>query len=408
MKYSILTTPVSIAIISLFTTFTACKTENTKPQKAQPNWAEQHLEMAANNYKTLSKNVPVNQFPTTYTNDTLRFSDSGWWCSGFYPGTLVYLFEGTQDSMFLKTVETKLTELKKEQYNTTTHDLGFMMFCSYGNAYQVTHNPKYAEIIKNASQSISSRFNPKTGTIRSWDPAPWNDKWEYPVIIDNMMNLEMLLWAGKQFNNHKFTEVALTHADTTLNNHFRKDFSSYHVVSYDTISGNVEMKNTDQGYADESSWARGQAWGLYGYTTMYRYTKNQKYLEHAMGIADFIVNHPNLPENKIPYWDFDAPNIPNAKRDASAAAIMASAFLELKNYASEDKAKIYFNTAEQMLKSLSSPEYFASQDEQGGFIIKHCVGNMPDNTEVDVPLSYADYYYVEALLRYLNKIELIN
>lgn len=403
--------PLKLLIIislSIFTTFTACKTNQNKPQKEILNWAEQHLKLAANHYKTLSKKVPVNQFPTSFIKDTLRCSDSGWWCSGFYPGTLVYLFEGTQDSILLKTAETKLTELEKEQYNIYTHDLGFMIFCSFGNTYQVTNNPKYAEIINNASESISYRFNPITGTIRSWDSAPWNNKWKYPVIIDNMMNLEMLLWAGKHFNNNKFTEVALTHADTTLKNHFRKDFSSYHVVSYDTISGQVEMKNTDQGYSDASSWARGQAWGLYGYTTMYRYTKKQKYLDQALGIADFIVNHPNLPQDKIPHWDFNAPNIPNAKRDASTAAIIASALLELKNYASENKAKFYFNTAEQMLKSLSSPEYFASPNEQGGFIIKHCVGNMPDNTEVDVPLSYADYYYVEALLRYLNKIEPIN
>lgn len=399
-------TALLILCVSITLQFTSCKTDHkSKTKKEAPTWADRSLQNAADHYRLLSESVPENEFPTTFSHDTLRTSDSGWWCSGFYPGTLIYLFEGTSDSLFLKTAEKKLTELEKEQYNTTTHDLGFMMFCSFGNAYQLTKNSTYAQVINQASQSISSRYHPTTQTIRSWDPAPWNDKWQYPVIIDNMMNLEMLLWAGKHFNNPEFTQIALNHANTTLKQHFRPDYSSYHVVSYDTISGKVEMKNTDQGFADNSAWARGQAWGLYGYTTMYRYTKNSEYLKHALGIADFIVNHPNLPEDKIPYWDFDAPDIPSAKRDASAAAIIASALLELQQYAPKNEADIYFSTAEHMLKSLSSPEYFAKQGEQGGFIIKHCVGNMPDNTEVDVPLSYADYYYVEALLRYLNKVK---
>ncbi|WP_258105335.1 glycoside hydrolase family 88 protein [Marinoscillum sp. MHG1-6] len=364
------------------------------------DWVEKSIHMAATQYKELMSDLPEGQFPKTYENSELKTSSSDWWCSGFYPGTLLYLYQATGDAVLYREALKKLRVLEKEQFNTTTHDLGFMMFCSFGNALKVSGDKRFEDIIYTSSKSLATRFNPSVGTIRSWDPAPWNDKWAYPVIIDNMMNLEMLLWAGKSYEDSALIKVAITHADTTLINHFRQDYSSYHVVSYDTITGEVEMKNTDQGYADESSWARGQAWGLYGFTVMYQYTKDPKYLEHATGIANFILNHPNLPEDKIPYWDFNAPDIPNAKRDASAAAVIASALLKLKDYVDQEYSEQLFTEAEKILRTLSSREYFSEDGTNGGFILKHCVGNMPDNTEVDVPLSYADYYYVEALLRY--------
>ncbi|HEA30216.1 MAG TPA: glycoside hydrolase, partial [Leeuwenhoekiella sp.] len=292
-----------------------------------------------------------------------------------------------------------------EQYNTSTHDLGFMMYSSFGNAYRLDPKPQYEEVLMNSAKSLATRYNGTTKVIRSWDSAPWNKAGDddLVVIIDNMMNLELLFWATAHSKDSSYYKIAVNHANTTMKNHYREDFSSYHEVIYDENTGAVKAQITNQGFADESSWARGQAWGLYGYVVMYRETKDQKYLGQAQHIADFILNNPNLPEDKIPYWDFDADNIPDALRDSSAAAIIASALLELKGYSEGKKAKAYFQDAQTILKNLMSPEYFAKKEELSGFLIKHAVGNMPNKTEIDVPLSYGDYYFVEALKRYKKR-----
>ncbi len=324
---------------------------------------------------------------------------SSWWVSGFYPGVLWYLYENNPTDTLMKWATDYTLRVEDQKYTTDNHDVGFMIFCSFGNAYRLTKKSEFLEVIHTASNSLISRFNPIVGCIRSWDYASWSAQWQYPVIIDNMMNLEMLEWTSKAFNDSAFGKVAEIHANTTMKNHFRDDFSSYHVVSYDTITGLVEKKNTAQGFSDCSAWARGQGWGLYGYTMMYRESGNKVYLQLAKKIADFIINHPNLPEDKIPYWDFNAPNIPNEKRDASAGAIICSALIELSGFVSEEKSKEYLFVAEKQLRIMSSSEYRANLGENGYFILKHSVGHMPNGSEVDVPLTYADYYYVEALMR---------
>jgi hypothetical protein len=215
-----------------------------------------------------------------------------------------------------------------------------------------------------------------------------------------MMNLEFLMWAANVSGDAKFKDICVTHSNTTIKNHFRPDYSSFHVVSYDTITGLPEKKNTHQGYSDESAWGRGQAWGLYGYTVMYRETKIQSYLNQAIHIANFVINHPNMPDDKIPYWDFNDPDIPNTLRDASAGAIIASALVELSGYVDGELSKEYLKVAERQVRTLSSPEYFAELGTNGNFILKHSVGHLKGNSEVDVPLTYADYYYIEALLRF--------
>jgi hypothetical protein len=215
-----------------------------------------------------------------------------------------------------------------------------------------------------------------------------------------MMNLEFLMWAFRETNDSLFYNICISHSDTTIKNHFRPDFSSWHVVSYDTASGNVEKKQTHQGYSDESAWARGQVWGLYGYTTMYRDTKLDRYLLQAKNIASFLINHPNMPEDGIPYWDFNSPDIPEALRDASAGSIMASALIELSSYVDSELSAQYLAFAEKQLRTLSSPQYLAKPGENGNFILKHGVGHLPGKSEVDVPLTYGDYYFIEALLRY--------
>jgi lysophospholipase L1-like esterase len=247
---------------------------------------------------------------------------------------------------------------------------------------------------------LSTRFKPEVGLIRSWDHGAW----KYPVIIDNMMNLELLTWAAREANEPRLREIAIGHADNTRKNHFRPDASTWHVLDYNPTNGAVVKRQTHQGAADDSAWARGQAWGLYGYTMMYRETRRPEYLEQAVKIAQFLLSHPRLPADKVPYWDFDAPGIPNAPRDASAAAIMASALLELGTLAEPAFARQCFETARQQLRSLASPAYRAVVGENGGFLLRHCVGHFPKNSEVDVPINYADYYFLEALLRLRKQV----
>lgn len=354
-------------------------------------------------YNYMKERLPAGRYPKTYYADKDKFetSKSEWWCSGFYPGTLIYLDEAAKNPVFKEEIDRVLQDLKREQFNTKTHDLGFMMFCSFGNANRLNPSPEYAAILMNSAKSLASRFNETVGCIKSWDSK--DDS--YLVIIDNMMNLELLFWASEYSGDKKYYDIAVKHANTTLKNHFRADHSSYHVVNYNNTTGEVKIKKTAQGYADESAWARGQSWGLYGYTVMYRATKDKKYLDHAVAIAEFILNHPNLPQDKVPFWDFNAPNIPDALRDSSAGAVIASALLELKNYVDKDTSKKYFNVAKTIITTLTSNDYIAKEGTNGGFLLEHGVGHMPQKTEIDVPLTYGDYYLVEALLRYKTNIK---
>lgn len=360
---------------------------------------EDNFNDGAEQYKVMMTKLPEDRFPRSYNPHMDRFitSGSGWWCSGFYPGSLLYLYEQTNDQVLYDEAERILKVLEKEQYNTSTHDLGFMMFCSFGLANELNPKPEYKDILINSATSLSTRFNPNVGCIKSWDSRNEND---FLVIIDNMMNLELLFWATKATGDSSFYDIAVTHADNTIRNHFRQDYSSYHVLNYHPQTGEIQEKRTAQGFSDESAWARGQAWGLYGFTVMYRETKDPKYLDMAVNIANFILTHPNLPEDKIPYWDFNAPNIPNALRDASAGAIIASALLELQEYAEGKSREEYMEVAEKILFTLSGDEYKAKAGTNGGFILKHGVGHIPENSEVDVPLTYADYYFIEAMRRY--------
>ena len=329
-------------------------------------------------------------------------SNSGWWTSGFFPGSLWYLYEYTKDDKFKDAAIQMTSRIEKEKNNTGTHDLGFMLYCSFGNGLRLTGDKSYNDVLLTGARSLSTRFRPNIGCIQSWGSRKG---WQCPVIIDNMMNLEFLMWAFKQTGDSSFYKIAVTHSDTTIKNHFRPDFSTFHVVSYDTITGRVEAKQTAQGAADGSAWSRGQSWGLYGYTVMYRETGLQRYLDQAEHIADFLINHPNMPEDKIPYWDYNAPGIPDAKRDASAGSIMASALIELSSFVGEEKRGQYLNVAEKQIRTLSSPAYLAKEGENGNFILMHSVGSLPGKSEVDVPLTYADYYFIEALLRYRKLLD---
>ncbi len=358
---------------------------------------DKEFAFAAQQYEGMLKTHPdITKFPqSTNPDGTIRDRSSDWWCSGFFGGSLWYLYERTKAPALKEAAQKWTMAVAKEQYNTGTHDLGFMLYCPFGNGYRLTKNAAYPPILLTGAKSLATRFDPKVGVIKSWNKF---QNYDYPVIIDNMMNLEFLFWAAKTSGNKAFYDLSVTHADNTMKNHYRPDYSSYHVVCYNP-DGTVAARKTAQGYADNSAWARGQAWGLYGYTVMYRETKDKKYLDQARHIADFYLKHPNLPADKIPYWDFNAPNIPNEERDASAGAITAAALLELCTYGGPS-AKIYYQSAVKMLESLSSPAYKANLGENNNFILKHSVGHKPQKSEVDTPIIYADYYYLEALLRY--------
>ncbi|MGD9555787.1 MAG: glycoside hydrolase family 88 protein [Mangrovibacterium sp.] len=317
------------------------------------------------------------------------------WCSGFFAGCLWEMYELTGDKKWERPA-LHFTELLEDQkWNRTTHDMGFKMMPSFGKAYRFTENKNYRDILIQSAKTLITRYNDNVRCLRSWDHN--QDKWQFPVIIDNMMNLELLFWASKETGDPVFYNIAVNHADMTMKNHFRGDYSSYHVVDYDTITGKVVKRNTHQGYADESAWSRGQAWALYGYTLCYRETGGQKYLEQARHIADFILTHPNLPDDLVPYWDFDAPSIPDEPRDASAAAVISSALFELSRYLPDSVKLRYRKPAEQILDNLTA--YRSAPGKNKGFILDHSTGSRPHNSEVDVPIIYADYYYLEALIR---------
>jgi chondroitin AC lyase len=358
-----------------------------------------------------------NAFPRTI-NKSGKLVTTGMydWTPGFFPGSLWYLYSYTKDTTFANAAKQWTDKLEPLKSFTQHHDLGFMMYCSYGNAYRLTGNPAYKDILVQAAKSLSTRFNPVTGSIKSWNSfKSWhgNNTFFFPVIIDNMMNLELLFFASKETGDTSFRHIAVTHALTAMKNQIRTDYSSYHVVCYDSATGKVEGRETAQGYADNSTWARGQAWGIYGFTMTYRETKDKRFLRTAQGMADWFIDNKNLPEDKIPYWDFNAnetgytPGInSNAlkmktkPRDASAAAITASALLELSTYPGK-KAARYKQTAIAMLHSLASPAYRVQAGGSiGNFLLTHSVGSIPNNSEIDVPLVYADYYFIEALKRY--------
>ncbi|MDD4920872.1 MAG: glycoside hydrolase family 88 protein [Bacteroidales bacterium] len=321
------------------------------------------------------------------------------WTSGFWPGILWYDYENTQDPGIKEKAihyTESLSPLLDLKY-MGDHDLGFQLFCSFGNAYRLTHNEKYKEILLKGAEKLAGFYNKKVGTILSWPHMVQKMNWPHNTIMDNMMNLEILFWASKNGGDKKFYDIALSHAKVTKDNQFRPDGSCYHVAVYDTITGKFIKGLTNQGYNDESMWARGQAWAIYGYTMVYRETKDKKFLRFLEKITDLYLR--KLPDDYVPYWDFCDPSIPNAPRDASSAAIVASGLLELSQLEDNvSKRKTYFKAAVHMLNTLSSDKYIGGS-KKPAFIL-HATGNYPSGYEIDAAINYADYYYIEALNRY--------
>lgn len=386
-----------ILLLVLLYALTACAKQEPMEQLIDRVFAvakEQCVEM--------DSHLTDNTLPRTLSADgKLVTSSRFWWCSGFYPGSLWYVYEYTKNEKVKELAIKNTLKLDSVQYVTRDHDVGFQLNCSYGNAFRLTGNPAYEQVLYRGALSLASRFSAKTGVIRSWNFVRKGRDWKYPVIIDNMMNLELLLSASQISGNDSLKIIACSHANRTIQNHFRNDYTTFHLVDYDPETGVVRSKETVQGYANNSSWSRGLAWALYGYTMMFRMTGYQNYLLQAEHVADMLLSR--LPGDGIPYWDFDAPGGDKRLRDASAAAIMASAFIELSRYIQDIDAKgKYLGIAEKQLRTLASNRYLAKPGTNGNFILMHSVGAYPDQSEVDVPLTYADYYFLEALLRYKN------
>ncbi|WP_455641272.1 glycoside hydrolase family 88 protein [Parabacteroides sp.] len=338
---------------------------------------------------------------TLNTDGSVYYCGYADWRSGFFPGSVWYLYELSGDTALLPLAQKYTLAIEEAKNLTWHHDIGFIINCSFGNGLRLTADPSYKEVIVEAARSLSTRFRETAGIIQSWNvDRGWQSErgWECPVIIDNMMNLELMFEATRLSGDSTFYKIAVSHADRTMQEHFRPDGSCYHVIDYSLKEGSVRHRQTAQGYADESIWSRGQAWAIYGYTVCYRETGNRKYLDQALKTFNMMKNLPNLPADLIPYWDMDAPNIPDEPRDASTASCIASALYEISTMDVPNPGE-YKAYADSLMASLASPAYRAALGTNGNFLLMHSVGSIPHNSEIDVPLNYADYYFLEALKR---------
>lgn len=415
--YTLINNYMKILKIQVLAILTVCIIFTSSCAKNKEHFINNNVEFATAQTTGILANVgePTGQnFPRNVSEDgSTSVVDMYDWTSGFFPGSLWYLYELTGDTLWRNNAEKWTYKLEPLKTYTANHDIGFMMYCSYGNAERLAPKPQYKDILIESAKSLTTRYSDKVQSIKSWDGGrAWGDttRWTFPVIIDNMMNLDLLFYASKVSGDKQFYDIAVKHASTTMKNHFREDFGSFHVVDYDTITGNVRFKGTNQGFSDNSTWARGQAWGIYGFSMVYRETKDSAYLNTAIQLADYFIKH--LPEDFIPLWDFNIGQngyTPKGKsyavesqqklKDTSAAAIASSALFEL-GEATQNKS--YIDTAIKILHSLSSPIYRASLNTNADFLIKHSVGNYPKKSELDTSISYTDYYFLEALVRYKN------
>ena len=319
-----------------------------------------------------------------------------WWTSGHFPGSLWYLYEATGDAFFRDRATAWTESIAPNSKVSDNHDVGFIMYCSFGNARRLLKTDRYDGLLLETAESLSKRFNGRLGLIRSWGAL--DERKDFLVIPDNMMNLELLEWAAKaKGGDARFDEIARSHATKTMAHHFRADGGTYHVLDYDQETLRVKGIMRGQGASCETAWSRGQSWAIYGYAMMYRETKDPAYLAFAQKVSDFAIGHPNMPADGVPYWDYGAPG---EERDTSAAAVMASGLLELSTFVPGEKGAAYRAFAVKQLLSLSSDDYFARQGENGDWLLKHGVGHKPAGSEIDTPLDYGDYYYLEALLRF--------
>lgn len=388
---------IILTLAAAATAFFSC---DTRPDLIKDNVANAEIQLGS--LLKASEEGDTIRIPSSYQDGKIIYVPTDDWVSGFFAGSLWYMYELTGDEFWAEHARSHTEVLDSIQYLTWHHDVGFMVYDSYGNGLRLKNIDGYKDVCVNTAKSLSTRFRPGAGVLQSWNTdRGWQAErgWKCPVIIDNMMNLELLFKATEFTGDSTYAKIAISHADKTLENHFRPDWSCYHVVDYDPETGKVLGRCTAQGYADESAWARGQAWALYGFAVAYRFTGDRKYLDLSEHVAEYLFSHPNMPEDLVPYWDFNAPSIPDEPRDASSAAVIASGLYELSYLTGKAS---YKETADKIISSLSSPAYRAAQGTNGGFILMHSVGSIPHGSSIDVPLNYADYYLLEALVRKRN------
>jgi unsaturated chondroitin disaccharide hydrolase len=354
-------------------------------------------EFAGDQLTATAGSIGPAQYPgyTNYSYSSWDLTGYGGWTSGFFPGCLWYMYESTGNSSFLSWAQTWTAGLQNEQYDTGKHDTGHIILTSYGNGYRLTGNSSYKDVILRTAVSYASRFNPTVGCIRSWNGNP------FTVIIDNMVTLELLFWAAKNGGPSNYYDMALSHAYKTLANHVRADGSTHHIVYYDTATGQVSGYNAGQGKSVDSCWSRGLAWGLTGFTIVYRETNDPNMLAAAKKLADYFVDH--LPADGIPYSDFDDPS---GAKDSSAAAIAASGLLELSTLAGDPDYRLkYYNCAKNILVSL------CSKISDGGYLAENASGTPLSpavlmracraySEHAELSAIFGDYYLLEALKRY--------
>lgn len=389
-----------LAICSLI----ACQKQNTEFS------AEKDLQYCASQVNRALENLDEGKGTYDFTMEprnilegelvwNCRKASPAEWCSGFWSGILWMDYSYTQDEHVRKAAEgytEALSIVTKEP--VFDHDIGFLILNSYGKGYEQTHNPAYKQVMLAAADSLATLFNPTVGTILSW-PRHVKDFGGHNTIMDNMINLELLYWASENGGDKRLRDIATSHAETTMRHHFRDDGGCYHVAVYDTLDGHFIKGVTHQGYADSSLWSRGQSWAIYGYTMVYRYIKEQRFLDHAQKVTDLYLKRlKETSDDWVPIWDMDDPRGKEAPKDASAACVVASALLELCKYVDSEKSATYRSAAENMLRDLSTDKY-QSRGRNEAFLM-HSTGHHPAGCEIDASIIYADYYYLEALLRY--------
>ncbi len=355
---------------------------------------ESDLKFAAEQYEISAQTLSKTSYPVrTTANGEWSTSSASSWTSGFFPGSMWYLYEYTRNPIWQTRAQQWQAAIESQKNDTSTHDVGFMLFDSFGNGFKQTNNAAYKQIVLTAANSLSQRFSPIVGLTRSWNSASPN----FTVIIDNMMNIEMLFWAAKNGGNTQYSDMAISHALKTAQNHVRADGSTYHVVDYNQNNGAVIRQYTAQGYSDSSTWSRGQAWAIYGFTMAYRETKDTRFLETARKVADYYIAH--LPSDFIAPWDFQAPG--TQPKDTSSAAIAASGLLELSKLETDAiKKTAYLDIAKNILSSLSTSEYLTKGTNNKALLL-HGTQNKPKGN-YDTGLTFGDYYFIEALIRYKN------
>jgi unsaturated chondroitin disaccharide hydrolase len=316
------------------------------------------------------------------------------------------MYELNNEPNYLIWAEDWMAGLEDQASTNPTQDLVFTIYNTFGTGFRLTGNTDYNDVVIQAAQTVADqRYHPAIGAI----VAGWGI-WENSVNIDSMMAVELLFWASNNGGEAAWYDMALSHTYRVMNDHVRSNGSTYQYANYDSDTGDFIDNATLQGYSTDSTWSRGQAWGLYGFTVAYRETNDPNLLETAKITADFFVD--NLPVDSIPYWDFNAPGIPNTARDTSAAAIAASGLLELSILVGDYGYQIkYYDAACKILTSLCTPGVYGGYlchnpggspigpgiITEGCYLHPDCAGG---GNVYDESLSWGDYYFIEALLRY--------